>query len=572
MSSAAQDRAYRLAELESRLAAEARKDVCKAAEFCLKSERTGKPLELFDGHREMMEVVEANKRVVIVAAPKLGKTTLITYMRLLSRLGRNPRQYRAKVWSASKTNATRHTVKLRAMVEGNRRLALVYPELRPGGLKWTEEEWTVDRGTGLHVKEPSVWANGEDAQNQGFRSDDDYFDDMMDPVVSASRYRCEKQAEFIMDNVSRVEADGWRIYVQNCFRRWDTGWILAEKFGWHLHLMPAIDQLDRTLYPVIWPQEDCDSYPPARKDQDLRCIPKREGDSIFAEAFIQHAMKLGEGLAPQVTLDASKLPDGVFTVSALDPAGGKKGKKSDLWGLVDLLVGPPSYWGLPEFGRDAKGKPIRCVQVLNVESGKWTAPEARQKLIDHHERYGSFIVVEDAGVQDWMRQILAVDAPHVPVRALNTTAKLKHHADLGFESWAARWSQGLVIVPSYRDESGALRPGTDEIGKLLEELRSYDPESHTGDRAMAAWIGDVCGRTTNTFTYAVGIAGDPLEDDELVAFGLTDEEVAAVKKANVSAPKVEGVEPAMRGLLKRTLPEGARESEPPKSDKAWRFS
>ncbi len=572
MSSAAQERAYRLAELEAKLAAEARKDVCKAAEFCLRSETTGKPLVLYDGHREMMEFVEKHDRTVIIAAPKLGKTTLITYMRTLCKLGEDPKRYRAKVWSADEGNATRHTLKIRGFIESSRRLALVYPELRPSAMKWTESEWTVDRGPGIHPKEPSVWACGSEPGNQGFRSVDDYFDDMIDPRVSMSRYLCEKSAEFIMDNESRVEAWGKRIFVQNCFRRWDTGWILAEKFGWNLYLMTAIDELDRTLYPVIWPQEDCDRYSPARKDQDLRCIPKREGDSIFAEAFIQHGMKLGEGLVPQVTLDATKLPEGVFTVSALDPAGGKKGKKSDLWGLVDLLVGPPSYWGLKDFGLDAKGKPIRCVQILNVESGKWTAAEARQKLIDHHERYGSFIVVEDAGVQDWMRQILAVDAPHVPVRALNTTAKLKHHAELGFESWAARWSQGLVIVPSYRDESGALRPGTDEIGKLLEELRSYDPESHTGDRAMAAWIGDVCGRTTNTFTYAVGMAGDPLEDDELVAYGLTEEEVAAVKKANVSSPKADGVDPAMRGLLKRTLPEGARDEEVPKSDKAWRFS
>src|SRR5690606_8530538 len=140
-------------------------DVCKAAEFCLKSERTGKPLQLFDGHREMMEVVDKHKQVVIVAAPKLGKTTLITYMRLLHRLGQNPRQYRAKVWSANKTNATRHTMKLRSQIESNRRLALVFPELRQGGSKWTEDEWTVDRGPGIHVKEPSVWACGEDAQN-----------------------------------------------------------------------------------------------------------------------------------------------------------------------------------------------------------------------------------------------------------------------------------------------------------------------------------------------------------------------------------------------------------------------
>jgi hypothetical protein len=571
----ARERAYRAAKLEADLAAAARKDLCRAAEFCLRSERTGKPLVLTDEHRKMVEFVEANKRCVIVAAPKLGKTTLITYMRLLYRLGMNPTRYRAKVWSASKTNATRHTIKLRAMVESNRRLALIFPNLRPGAEKWTEEEWTVDRGSGLHVKEPSVWACGEDAQNQGFRSDDDYFDDMMDPVISASRYRCEKQAEFVMDNESRVEADGWRIYVQNCFRRWDTGWILAEKFGWPLLLMPAIDALDRTLYPAIWPQSDCDAYNPARKDQDLRCVPKREGDSIFAEAYLHRAMTLGEGRNPETSIDPRTLPEGVFTVTALDPAGGKDKKKSDLWALVDLLVGPPSYWGMPGFGVDAKGRPIRVVQILNVESGKWTAPEARQKLIEHHERYGSYIVVEDAGVQDWMRQLLAVDAPQVPVRALATTAKLKHHVELGFESWAARWSQGLVIVPSFRDEAGVLKT-LPEIGRLLDDLRGYDPDSHTGDRAMAAWIGDVSARTTDLFSHAVGVAGDDFDDGELRATGLDDEEIAAMRRASGSASKQpaeagDADAVAMRRFLRKQLTEAHVRDDAIDDGVSWRF-
>jgi hypothetical protein len=52
---------------------------------------------------------------------------------------------------------------------------------------------------------------------------------------------------------------------------------------------------------------------------------------------------------------------------------------------------------------------------------------------------------------------------------------------------------GLIAIPSYRDESGVLRVD-DEVKRMMDELRIYDPESHTGDRAMALWIADVTAR------------------------------------------------------------------------------
>ena len=526
------------AERESRLAAIARKDVVKAAEFCLRSASTGEPLTLYDGHYELMDAVAKHKQLVVIAAPRLGKSTLLTYMLLLFRLGHDPKRYRAKIWSANKTNATRHSMKVRTQIETNKRLLLMFPDLAPGP-KWTEEEWTVDRGGGSDGEAaPSVWACGEDSQNQGFRSQDDFYDDMVDPVISASRYRCEKQADFVMENVSRIEASGQRLFIQNCFRRWDTGHILAEKFGWHLHLMKSIDdetgpgiKYGKTLYPVIWPQEAINAYPPSQIDQDHRCIPRREGDSIFQEAYLQKAMALGEGLLMPKEFGATNLPDGQFTVTAIDPAGGKKKKKSDLTAGTTLLAAPPQHFGLPAMGVDAKGVQIRASRILNVESGKMPAPEMRAWIIDLHRRYGSAVFVEDAAVQDWMRQLLATDAADVPVGAFSTNAGTKRHADLGFESLAARFSMGLIIIPSWRDASGVLRVEP-EIHELLEELRRYDPESHTGDRAMSLWMADVKARTMRGFTHQIDVAGVPIADDELRAVGFTDAEIQFTRPTN----------------------------------------
>ncbi len=420
------DAAMRAAELEARIFAAAREDDAKLAELCFSSERTGQPLVICDGHYAASEAVEKHQNIVIIAAPKTGKTTLFTYARTIRKIGKNPRTYRAKIWSATQTNATRHTLKIRSHIETNQRLHQVFPELAAGS-KWTEGEFTVERGplrAGFtHPKEPTVWACGMEPSNQGFRSDDDVFDDVIDPVTSASRYQCEKLAELIMDNVSRVEADGKRIFLQNCYRRWDTGFILAEKYGWHLHMMPAIDNErgpahphGRTLYPAIWPQADINRYAPARVDQDLRCIPKREGDSCFQEAYLQKCMALGEGQTTVSSIDARALPPGMFTITACDPAGGKKKKQSDLTAFVTLKVGPANYWGLGHLGN------MRVGQIVSVVAGKLSGPEIRAAAIDHHNRYGSIVLVEDVATQAWMQQMLAVDAPHVPVAPFPTTA------------------------------------------------------------------------------------------------------------------------------------------------------
>lgn len=487
------DQALRQAELEARLAAEARSDDIKFAEFCFGSEMTGQPLVVEDGHYELMDAVNAHKRIVVQAAPRLGKTTFVTYARTIRRMGLDPLNYRVKIWSAKLDNATRHTLKIRNHVQNNRRIQLVFPNLVPGE-KWTEAEWSVQRppeGPGVtHPKEPTIWANGMEPSNQGFRSLEDIYDDIMDPVRSQSRYQCEKGAETIMDNVSRVEAGGKWIYLANTFRRWDIGFILAERYGWHLHMMPAVDERCRTLYPVLWTQKEVDDYPPARVDPDLKCKPRREGDSCFQEAYIQKCLALGEGRTTLPAVDARTFPDGVFTVTACDPAGGKKKKKSDLDAFVTLLVGPPGFFGVAGLGPG-----VRVALVIDVTAGKLASPEKRATLKDMHARYASTIMVEDVATQDWLRQELAVDAPHVPVAPFPTTAATKHHVDLGFESLATRMSLGLIIIPSYRDASGVLRV-EDKIAPLLEDLRNYDPDAHTGDRAMALWIADVTARVT----------------------------------------------------------------------------
>lgn len=526
------DKAQRQAELEAGMAAEARLDVAKCAEFTLRAEKTGMPIHLEDGHREMLEICQKHPRIVIIAAPRLGKTTLITYMLQLWRLGRNPNTYSAKVGSATKTNAIRHTRQVRTHIESNRRLRLVFPGLRQGD-KWTEEEWEVARSVaGPGSKESSCIALGDMGQYQGFRTQDDFFDDMVDPTISASRYLCEKQAEWVMDMESRVENAGQRFFIQNCFRRWDTGHILAEKFGWYLYLMPALDNLDRTLYPVIWTQPDCDKYAPARKDQDLRCIPKREGDSEFQEAWIQRCIAQGEGLTLEAASNGNLMRQrGAVTVTGVDLAS-RKGKKSDETVLFTVIVAPPEYFGVEGYSEGT-----RMMRVLNIERRKMFAPEIKRAIVDHWRRYQSVFCVENVSAQAYIQQMLAVEHPEIPIMPFTTSAATKAHPEMGLSSLANEMSMGLWVIPSYREAGGEVLRTEDRVTRWVDELRIYDPESHLPDSVAAMWFARIGARRAS-FGHDVGEAGDPLTKEELLAAGFSIEQIRLAFPELVPVPRL----------------------------------
>lgn len=544
------ERRLKALEQQRQIAKQARSSLPKLCEFVLRSERTNKPLALHDGHLELMELITATEtkvfgdktlvlpkhpRVVVVASPRTGKTTLITYGNFLHRLGNDPLRYRGLIGSAKKTNAIRHSLKVRGFVESSERLKMVFPELMQGD-KWTEEEWTVAR-TGFPPKEPSCATAGEDLREQGFRMQDHYFDDMVDPVNSASRYLCEKQAEMIMDTESRVEANGQRFFIQNCFRRWDTGHILAEKFGWHLHLMPAIDAMDRTLYPVIWPQEDCDKYAPARKDQDLRCIPKREGDSEFQEAWIHKAFDAGRGLTLEHAVDYESIRErGGYIVTGVDLAS-RKGKKSDETALVTALVAPPEFFGLPSM----RGERVLFKRLLWVEHKKMFAPEIKDAIVRHSERYNSVFVCEDVSAQQYIHQMMAVEHPDIPIMPFTTTASTKNHPELGLSGMASEFSMGMWILPSRMDATGVLRI-EDATEYLVNQLRLYDPESHLGDCAAAMWFVHVGARKFG-FQHQVGFGGDAITKEELYSLGYSEHEISE------AMPEVMGKK-AMREAIK----------------------
>lgn len=521
------DDAAKAADRERRMAEAARGDWFKAIEFCLRPQDTkgGKFLTVRDnfgrvleGYARLREAMLKSKRLVVIASPKLGKSTLITYGDSLISLGEDPENTRILIGSAIKPNAEKHLVYVRTQVETNPRVRLVWPELKPGPL-WQQDQFRV---AGSQQAQPSMQAIGDMAHFQGFRGSKHIFDDMVDPTIALSAYQCEQQAEWIMDIEDRVDPGGQRLMIQNPHRRHDTGHVLVKKHGWDLYVMPAIDEAGRTLYSHIWSQKEVDDYAPARKNQHLRAIPPTEGDVTFEEPWIETCRRAaivdGGGLTMVPTMDSSSLPDGAFIVHGCDPAGdGEKGESDD-WGLVTALVAPPEYYLNTlrfryESSRDVlravcernAGKPAvdqdMVLRILWADQGRWGPVEGKRRLIDTWRRYGGSIVAESNGVGQWLRKLLIAECPGIQVHAQSTGSN-KHHEIFGVKAEANSFAMGLYIVPSQERDGGAF-VSEGPIESLVNALREFHPEKHTPDIVTALWLARCGARLFRPFVHRV---------------------------------------------------------------------
>jgi hypothetical protein len=147
---------------------------------------------------------------------------------------------------------------------------------------------------------------------------------------------------------------------------------------------------------------------------------------------------------------------------------------------VDLAVGKDAHNDLSclfTIAIDDRQKRL----VVDIQSGRWQAPETIARLADVHRRYGSIIMVEDNGAQSYLLQWASSQG--VPVRSF-TTGRNKYDEAFGIESLAVEMRSGLWIIPS--GPTGA--EVSEEAQAWIRELLFYSPEMHTGDRAMASWF------------------------------------------------------------------------------------
>jgi hypothetical protein len=159
------------------------------------------------------------------------------------------------------------------------------------------------------------------------------------------------------------------------------------------------------------------------------------------------------------------------TFTGVDLAIGKK-KKNDLTVLFTIAV-----------------ENDRSKRVLNIESGRWTGPEIRDRILDVADAFHSTIAVESNSAQDFIREFAVEKRRDLRIVAHSTQGANKMNQEFGVEGVFAEMRNGGWIIPCSEDGRCAR-----EVDEWIRECQYYRPEAHTGDRLMASWIASEAAR------------------------------------------------------------------------------
>ena len=442
-------------------------------EFALTHERTGGAIFNGQHHRDWHRFLDDNQRAVIFAPVEHGKTTQIAVGRTLSELGRDP-SIRVGLISNTSGQAEKLLQAVSTNIENNHRLKDVFPHLRRSLRKrapWHSKAIEVDRPT--IAKDPSVQALGVGGPIVGSRLDVILLDDILDFENTRTKEQREKLVEWFDTTVLTRLTENGRIYVIGTpWHLEDMLHVLSARSGWATLVHSAVANPDDapTSWIPTWPSQFplsrllaiAASMPPLNFARKYLCQVRSTETARFQQAWIDQAISAGK---PFRTFPLLRLSKG-------------SGEKLPTFTGVELAIGASADSDLSvifTIAVDERGRRI----VLDIQSGRWLAPEILARLKAAHDRYDSILTVENNGAQAFLLQ-WATDWG-VPVRPF-TTGRNKYDERFGVESIAVEMMNGKWVIPS---GGASLNP---EIQAWIREMLYYDPESHTGDRLMASWF------------------------------------------------------------------------------------
>jgi len=267
--------------------------------------------------------------------------------------------------------------------------------------------------------------------------------------------------------------------------RWDpddlAGRILrnAEDEGWETLSLPAVNAQGEALWP--------ESYPIERLEEIRRQIGPRDWSALYQQepaardggVFKAEPIDAAMGRVSWCSCLAEAIPDAderkrAVVCTGVDLAT-RKGEEHDLTVFTTLLKVGHRY------------------RVLNVRSARLEATAILSELLDvyrcfHASAGQARFRVEDNAAQAYIvqmakdaRQMAALGATEAELSRIvvtgHTTTIKKRDLEIGIPSIASDLEMDRVDIPRHR-ETEALR----------EEMLSWAPDVHTGDRLMSLWI------------------------------------------------------------------------------------
>lgn len=443
----------------------ARTDFNVFAQLVAVDEETQQPIKQAPIHRRWAELAEQHNRLLIWSSINSGKTTQISILRTLWEIGRD-HTLRVVILSNTKSIAEKIVKAIAAYIETSDMVKAIFPDLMedPKG-PWTNTELRV---IGNKAKDPSVRAVGVHGALTSARVDRLIVDDILDPEnTNTDANRKELKRWYKAVSVGRLSVRGKILVVGTAYHPKDLLHDLARQRNFKYFRFPVYDSAGNIAWPEKWTQERIDlmreELGPAEFARQMLCLARDDDEARFKQDWIDAALVAGEGLTLIYQLE--EIPADCFVFTGVDLAVKKK-KRADETVFFTFI-------------EDSRGRR----RLLNIEAGKFTGPEIVQKIVDHHRRYGSSIVVEDNAAQDFILQF-AKEENSIPAGVVvpHTTTKAKRDPIFGVEGLAVELSQNKWLIPCQAKKVSA------QVEKWIEEMLFYSPKSHTGDRLMACYF------------------------------------------------------------------------------------
>lgn len=468
------DALKRAAARRSAQIAEARALCERFVEYAFRHERDGRKLTNAPFHDEWHKLLRDNDRVVLQASVEHAKTQHIGIAKPLHLLG-NDTSTRIAIISNTEKMAAKILRSIRQHIEDNPRVREVFPHLRRSPDQsdpWHTSAITVERAT--ISKDPSVQACGVYGPLVGSRLDVIIMDDVLDFENTRTHEQRIKLIEWFETTVLTRATKDCKIYVVGTpWNPDDLLHVLATRPGFFCKIYSAVKNPDapRDQWVPIWPEEWplerlLDRYDNTSEPVFLRkylCRTRVDTSGRFRSAWLDNMVRLGTGRT-------------MMTEAPLAQGGVRRFR---CFTGVDLGVGLGASNALTcifTIAIDDRNRRLIC----ELKSGRWTAPEIIDRLVDTQRRFGSKLGVENNGAQNFLVQMAG---ERMQVQGL-TTGSNKHNEEFGVESLAVEIRNGLWVAPS-----GKLGVEVDpEVRAWMNEMLHYNPEEHTGDRLMASWI------------------------------------------------------------------------------------
>jgi hypothetical protein len=456
----------------------ARVNVNEFCEYVLRDEVTGKPVVQAPHHELLQKLANEHDRLVVWAFVESGKTFQLSIGRVLWELGRNP-NLRVCVVSNAIDQARKIVSTIASYIDTSAELREVFPHLRRG-LRWTSTSFTVERHQA--IKEPSVqvvpWTT---SRVLGSRFDRVILDDVLTWDTAFNAKERERLWNWYNANITgRLTEHARVIAIGNAFHPQDFLHQLSRNPRWKSVRIPITGEDGKSIWPERWPdwriEQRRNEISESEFARQLMCVSRDEQSARFQRKWIDIALSLGDGKRPCYALQ--QVPPGYRTYTGVD-LGTREKSNSALTVFFTIAVAPDG-----------------TREVLWVESGRWHGPDIVSRVIDHHRRYHSVIIIESVSAQQFILDF-AKKMSAVPVRPFNT-GKNKLHPEFGIEGLATEIANGKWVIPN---EGGKMHP---EIAAWVNEMLAYDPSLHTGDRLMACYFSREGARQAFATRGAVG--------------------------------------------------------------------